>query len=188
MALIDQPWARIKNPAPIPPRLTTDELGKLEDLGFALLIQSHLMPREQTPDGRRKWDELWDALRVDDALADRTYTVLEEFIDDTETALVGDELEPAAAKRAEKFLSQCNMAWKRIDRGREKSRQALAWAGRAGSFEPKARHVIATLVAAVARHRDAVEEDPREGDRQLWQVLAQVNLDPRDYPAEDGPR
>lgn len=184
MALTDQPWARIKNPSPIPADPQADQLWNLADLEFATLVQTHLVPREQTPAGRRKWEELWDALRVDDDLADRTYNVLEEFIDDTEAALDSGALEPAVAKRAEKFLTQCNMAWKRIDRGRERDPQALAWAGRAGSFEPKARMVIATLVAAVARHRSALEDDPSEEDRQLWQVLAQINLDPRDYPDE----
>ncbi len=182
MALIHQPWARIRTPAPIPAELTADALWNLPDTAFGELVRSQLVPQDQSPAGRRRWDELWEILRADNDLADRTYNVLEEFIDDTETALAGGDLDPAGDKRARKFLWQCERAWQRVDRGRDRDHQALAWAGRAGAFEPKARMVIATLVAAVARHRSAVGSQATEDDRRLWSVLGEVNLDPRDYP------
>ena len=182
MSLIDRPWARIRTPAAVPGDLDADAVWGLDDLGFAQLVQSQLVPQEQDVAGRQRWEQLWEVLRADNDLADRTYNVLEEFIDDTEDALDGGELDPAADKRARKFLLHCDSAWQRIDRGRDRGRQPLAWAGRAGAFEPKARMVIATLVAAVARHRTAVSGSGSDHDRQLWGALAEVNLDPRDYP------
>ena len=59
-------------------------------------------------------------LREDDQLADRTYNVLEQFLDTTEDALEGGGLDEAGTKRAEKFKQQCEMSWKRIDRGRDR--------------------------------------------------------------------
>lgn len=186
MALIDQPWARNRNPTSLSDDLTAGALRNLGDLDFAQLIRSQLVPREQSPASRRPWDQLWDVLRTDDDLADRTYNVLEDFIDDTEADLDDSGLDEPGRKRAEKFLKQCERAWQRVDRGRDRT-QPLAWAGRSGAFEPKARMVIATLVAAVARHRTAVGRNAGDADRQLWAALAEVNLDPRDYPDQNSP-
>lgn len=185
MSLIDQPWSRISNPTPIPSDMNDEVIWMLDDLSFAELIRSQLVPQDQTLAGRNRWSNFWGILRFDSDLADRTYNVLEDFIDDTEASLQDGGLDDGAHKRARKFLLLCDSAWKRIDRGRDRGRQPLSWAGRAGAFEPKAQMVIATLVAAIARHRTAVGNTAGDEDRQLWRALADVNLDPRDYPTPD---
>lgn len=188
MPLIDQPWSRVRNPVPLPAAPDIDELLSMDANHFAQLIRSHLMPREQAGSGRRSWDELWAALRSDGDLADRTYDVLEDFLDSTDQALEGGEFDDAEAARARKFKQQCEQAWKRIDRGREKDRP-LAWAGRAGNFPPHAARVIATVVSAIARHRSATQaaanNAPRARDEELWAVLRRINLDPADYTKQN---
>lgn len=184
-ALIADPWARVKTPPPIPAPVRAGALEQLDDLAFARLIQSHQVPRDQDPDGRRNWDLLWRVLREDDELADRTYTVLEQFLETTEDALDAGGLDEAAAKRASKFAQQCDMSWKRLDRGRDRD-GALGWAGEAAEAHPaRSRRVIASLIGAIARHRSevlrATHGRPSAADAALWDVMAALRLDPRDY-------
>ena len=87
MALIDSPWSRLRKPPTIPTGFTAQALNDLDDLAFAELIQAQLVPRDQDVQGRRLWDRFWKVLREDDQLADRTYNVLEQFLDTTEDAL-----------------------------------------------------------------------------------------------------
>ena len=181
MGLNAEPWARVRTPVPIPDRYTTGDLADLDGPVFAEMVRSNLVPRDQSPAGRRAWEGFWRELADDPPLADRTYTVLEDFLDTTESALESGRLEPDVAQRAEKFRMQCEHAWNRIDRDRSRH---LAWAGRAGDFQPAAQRVTATLVGAIARHRSTVTRSgagPSRPDRRLWDALRQVNLDPDDY-------
>ncbi|MGF0118748.1 hypothetical protein ACQFYA_20845 [Promicromonospora sp. Marseille-Q5078] len=180
--MIDQPWTRVRNPAPIPEQPTVKDLRALPDDEFDLLIQSHLVPRDPSNTGRAAWDKLWLALRHNDKLADRTYDTLENFIQATEGALERGEVPEAQRKRAAKFIELCRQSWDRIDRGAP-SDQPLAWAGKAGDFQPQARRVIDTLVTAIAAHRTAVlaEGPPAAADTALWETLKTVDLDPDDY-------
>ncbi|WP_051027375.1 hypothetical protein [Cellulosimicrobium cellulans] len=181
--LIDRPWTRVRNPTPIPASYTAADLRAMPDLEFAELVRSHLVPRDVSRAGRAAWDKLWLTLRNDADLADRTYNILEEFLDATEDVLDRGELEDEQRKRAAKFAEQCRQSWARIDR--EPPQGALSWAGKAGDFQPAARRVIATLVGAIASHRSTVTGSPDrapEADDRLWAVLRQVDLDPDDYP------
>jgi hypothetical protein len=188
MALIDSPWSRLRNPAPIPTGFTARTLIDLDDLGFAQLIQAHLVPRDQDPQGRRLWERFWRVLREDDRLADRTYDVLEQFLSTTEAAIEDGNLDDAGTKRAEKFTQQCEMSWQRVNRGRDRD-GALGWAGQhATAHPPQSRRVIASLIAAIARHRaDVLREfgKPTASDAELWDVMARLGLDPRDYDTRD---
>ena len=186
MTLIDRPWTRVRKPVPIPEVYTVTDLQQMADVAFAELVRSHLVPRDQSPAGREAWDRFWKTLRENDQLANRTYDVLDDFLDTTEDALSSGDLDDAGTTRATKFQQQCEMSWKRIDRDRQ--RGALAWAGNAAKFPPHARRVIATLVGAIARHRSAVLRDeakPTRADTELWDTMHQLGLDPRDHPPLD---
>ncbi|ACZ32398.1 hypothetical protein Xcel_3399 (plasmid) [Xylanimonas cellulosilytica DSM 15894] len=187
MPLIAQPWTRVRTPAPIPDPPTANHLAALEDVEFAELLRSNLVPGDPSKTTRELWDRLWAVLRADEDLTERTYNVLEEFRDLTEDALDGDELDDAGRKRAEKFLRNCESSWQRIDR--EVPATPLSWAGKAGNFPPHAARVIAQLVSAIARHRHVVEESPigsSGADEELWRVLRRINLDPDDYSDRPG--
>lgn len=60
------------------------------------------MPRDQDVQGRRL-DRFWKVLREDDQLADRSYNVLEQFLDTTEDALDGglDERQDQARREVQ---------------------------------------------------------------------------------------
>lgn len=186
MPLIDRPWERVRQPAELPAPISPGDLLEMPDETFAHLIRSQLVPREHSGPGRRAWAHFWDVLRGEDELADRVYDILDDYLDATEDALGRGELDERGTARARKFLLQCRQAWDRIDRDPEPG--SLGWAGSAGNFQPAARRVIAILVGAIAKHRAAVYRTrrPSPDDRHLWSVLRHVNLDPEDYPTEDG--
>lgn len=186
MPLIDRPWERVRQPAELPAPVSAQGLLGMPEEEFAHLIRSQLVPREHNRPGRRAWAHFWDVLRTDDVLADRVYDVLDDYLDTTEDALGGGGLDEREATRARKFLLQCRQAWDRVDREPEPG--SLGWAGSAGNFQPAARRVIAILVGAIAKHRAAVYRTrrPSPDDRHLWAVLRHVDLDPEDYPTEDG--
>lgn len=181
--LIEQPWARVKSPPPIPGEAgLAEELARMSELELAHLIRAHLLPRENEVGGRQRWVALWETVTADEELSDRTFDALEALLDITEEALSSGVLDDAAAGRAQKFRRACSDAWKRVQNVDDDS-APLAWAGRAGTgFNPVARRVIAQLVEAVDRHRQSVlaaAPAPSEQDRQLWAVLAEVGLDPQ---------
>ena len=179
--VVQDPWRRVRQPMPIPDDCSSATLTALDEDSFAELLRSNLVPRDQTPAGRRSWEELWRVLSVSDQLADRSFDVLEQFIDTTDEALGTDTLDDAGSQRAEKFRHQCDQAWNRLERDRSGH---LAWAGRAGDFQPAAQRVIATLVGAIARHRSTTmrsELQPSRADERLWEAMRQVALDPQDY-------
>lgn len=176
--LIVEPWARVKNPLPIPSGVR--ELHDLPLQQLAELVRGNLLPR---PDNRAAWEWLWRSIDADNELADRVMDVLEYFLDTTEDALGSGRLDAAAQKRAKKFKDHCERGWTRLDRGNGLDPdEPLAWAGRAAKdFSPPARKVLQELVSAIAEHRQVIEqtEPGREPDQQLWAVLQRVSLDPR---------
>ena len=184
MPLIDSPWSRVRQPPPLPANPTAQALSPLDDLAFAELIQAHLMPRDQEPQGRQRWERFWSVLRNDEELTSRTYDVLEEFLETTEDALEGGALDEAGTKRAEKFTVHCEGGWNRIERGRDRS-GPLGWAGDRARTHPRhSRQVIASLIGAIARHRSSVLHElgkPSAADAELWDVMGHLQLDPRDY-------
>lgn len=179
--LVDQPWARVKNPIPIP--ATADlqaELLRLDPAAFAALLRCHLVPRDNQPDARQRWSILWAAIDADPDLADQTFDVLEEFLDACDAAASDDTLNDQQRKRAVKFRRFCDDAWQRLQNV-PAAAEPLAWAGRAASgFNLPARRVLATLVDAIDRHRQTIQEEgeARAADDQLWAVLRAVSLDP----------
>lgn len=181
MTLILEPWARVRERV----ALVHDQvaLKALPDLEFAELVRQNLEPAGPSKEARWEWNRFWEALRGDEDLTDRAYGVIEEFLKVTGRALGSGELDEAQTKRAKKFKVQAESAWNRVDRPRREG--ALAWAGAAGDFAPNAQRVIAILVGAIAKHRDAVrsEGEPTEADLALEAALKKVGLDPADYPS-----
>lgn len=178
MALIEQPWARVNDPVAIPLPTTVATLTSLDDVGFAQLLRDHLVPREPAGTARTRWETLWQVLTSDDALADRAFDVLEEFLDDVDDALSAVELDERSRKRMTKFRRFCDDAWKRLKLHHDRP---LGWAGRAGAgFNPVGRKVISQLVDAIAQHRHALQDHRavRPEDEVLWGALALVGLDP----------
>lgn len=190
-----QPWTRVRQPVPIPTPPDGDVLTQLDDSQFSELLRSNLMPRETTGAGRDAWDALWETLRGDPALAERSYDVLEEFLQITEEFLESSP-DLDGARRAHKFAGQCEMAWNRLNTDRDRT-PPLQWAGERAAIHPlRSRHVIARLVGAITRHRSTVLSagGATPADAELWATLSMIGFDPRDYPAaiqrpaEDGDR
>lgn len=181
VALQEQPWARVRDPAPV--AAAAVELAAMTDAEFAEQVRHHLMPREDQPGGRARWTRLWTLLG-EEQLCDHTFDVLEDFLDTTEAALAGGALGDAEAARARKFRDRCQEAWSRLQRAEDD--RPLGWAGKAAEgFNPVARKVIAQLVSAVAGHRSAVTSSRRPitvEDRRLWGILDAVGLDPLRHP------
>lgn len=179
--LIERPWTRVKDPVPIPAGDLKAALATMDDLSLAELIRSHLVPRDTEPSGRTRWHQLWTEIDQDTALADRTFDVLEQFLDASEAATADSELDTAQRQRAQKFHRFCNDAWHRLQGSLDED-EPLSWAGRAAAgFNRPARKVIEQLVQAIDEHRSTARKlaaQPTAADRRLWQVLRQVGLDP----------
>jgi hypothetical protein len=181
-SVLDTPWARPEVIEAIPEPVTSQVLAEMDEMRFARLIRDHLVPRQPAGPERHSWDTLWDLLREDDELADRTVDVLDDFLAAIDTALAAEgsqQLDERQTKRASKFARFCEDAWHRL----EEDSGPLAWAGKAGrGFTPGARRVIATLVDAIDTHRTIITAagpgEARAPDRELWDVLPQVGLDP----------
>jgi len=186
--LIDTPWARVKHPTPIPATLRGAELMELNNLEFAQLIRDQLMPRQPTGPEREAWGRLWTTFgNSEPELAERVFTVLGEFREQTEEALRAGQLDDAQTRRARKFARFCGEAWNRLD---VTVHEPLGWAGRdaAAGFNRESRIVIEQLVEAIATHREtretaATQDAPiTTADEALWAVLRTVDLDPDTYP------
>ena len=178
LMLLDRPWARVREPTPLPRPLTVEQLRSLTEVDLARLLRDHLVPRAEDPDGRGGWERLWALLRAEDDLAERAFDVLEDLLEVTETALAGGGLREAEVRRARKTQRLCQEAWRRLEVDDD---GPLAWAGRAArGFNPPARRVLAQLVDAVDAHRREVRATgpPGEVDERLWRVLGRVGLDP----------
>lgn len=190
VAVVDQPWTRVKNPPPIPQDVRAAALRQLDEDELAQLIRAYLLPPGGRDDGeRRRWRSMWLELAADDQLRHWAFDVLEDFMDRTEGVLETENLEEATQRRARSFLHRCEEAWERLQGSPRQG--PLEWAGpSAGRFNPPARTVMGKLVGAIAAHRAAVHRDrePGDEDERLWGVLRQVGLDPQDYPDARRPR
>ena len=179
--LQQRPWARVRDPLPIPQPVTVAALAELDDEQFAQLLRSHLVPRDPSRAGKQTWASMWALMRTNLALGDRAIAVLEEFAEVTGRAQASGQLDEVGAARAKKFEHQVSMALDRVQ-----VVGAMDWAGeKMVSHPPHSRKIIAELVAAIARHRSAVLAErgaPTAPDAELWDTLARLGLDPRDYP------
>jgi hypothetical protein len=174
--LIERPWARVTSPTEIPDPVADETLAALDDAGFAALLRDQLVPRQPHGPERDRWERLWTVLVETDALAERAFDVLEEFLDTIERAKAGG-VEDRERKRVEKYERFVNAAWNRL----ETVERPLGWAGRGAMvFNAPARKVIDELVLAIAAHRRGVQSTRPTGDvdEELWRVLRRVRLDP----------
>ena len=175
------PWARVKDPTPIPDPVDPEAIRVLSADQLRLLVRDNLLPREDDVEGRARWAKLWAVLADDPELTELAFDVLEDLMDVTEDAIEDDALDQVASKRARKFLRTCEEAWSRLQIDEERP---LGWAGRrATTLDPLSRRVLEQLVLAIAGHRHDVTRrgDPKQIDQRLWAVLADVDLDPADY-------
>lgn len=180
-AALVTPWARVKNPTPIPNPLELDRIRGLPKQQLQLLLRDNLLSRDADVDGRARWTALWTALADDPELTEMAFDALEDLMDITEGAIEDDVLDEAAAKRARKFLRVLEEAWARLQVDEQRP---LGWAGRrATTWDPPSRRVIEKLVLAIAGHRHQLtgHGDAHQVDEHLWAVLADVDLDPAGY-------
>jgi len=180
-AALQSPWARVKNPTPIPDPLELDQLRALPKQQLQVLLRDNLLSRDAEIDGRARWTALWAALADDPELTEMAFDALEELMDITEDAIEDDVLDEAAGKRARKFLRVLEEAWARLQVDEQRP---LGWAGRtATTWDPPSRRVIEQLVLAIAGHRHQLtgHGDAHQVDEHLWAVLADVDLDPAGY-------
>lgn len=167
---LDDPWRRVTEPTDLPAFERPSDLRELDRAVLAAVIRDHLEPR--SPDARYNahWRNFWNVLAFDKPLAAVAASVLDEFIDQADTALDAGDLDPQQRKRAERFIDRCTKALDRVDRA---EKEPLAWAGaRAAQYNPRSRVVIEKLVMAIAEHRRTRD------DAKLWAVLATLRLDP----------
>lgn len=162
--MLNAPWARVKNPTPIPEGVDVVMLEEMDDKAFAELLRDNLLPR--TPETRASWERLWDVLYDDDDLADRAGEVLDDFSDATENFLREDPgPDPTAAKRARKFLLLIEDAGARLSLDRAALPSHVA---------------VRRLVYAITRHRALTRQrgEVTDLDEQLWRTLSRLGLDP----------
>jgi hypothetical protein len=165
--LIDRPWTRVRTPVLVPEDVSAARFAAMTDLDLAQMLRSQLVPRDQSREGRRAWEQMWETLRTDDGLAERAFDILEEFLDATEEALETG-LNEDQQRRATKFLEQCRGSWKRLERAPSNPQHARAtW------------RTTAALVEAIAAHREAVlatPGEPRPEDEHLWAAPRRLGL------------
>ena len=84
-----EPWARVKNPTPLPDKPQARALSRLDQESFAALIRDALpAPTTDDPrDGQRRWRALWTLIAGNQPLRQRTLTVLEEWQQQATAAL-----------------------------------------------------------------------------------------------------
>lgn len=170
-----QPWARVKNPCPIPAPVDEVVYRVLDDDSLAQVIRDHILPRSEDAPYREAWAQLWALLEADDDLADRALDVLEDFIDGTEADIDGGELSSQQLRRARMYLKRFSDRWERLDNANP---VPLQWAGKAAEGLPMpARRVVEKLVNAIDAHR-AGTTNPTTVDKTLWGILAKTGLDP----------
>jgi hypothetical protein len=131
--LIDRPWVRVRQPRQLPDPLTLETMAELDDLAFAEIIRDHLVPRGTDKGSRASWALLWELLQTNDALAERGFVVLEEFLDAAKAKLEAggeaapiaglllatDALDEAEVKRVRKLHRLSEEAWQRIETERD---------------------------------------------------------------------
>ena len=180
-AAVESPWARVRNPTPIPEPIDPDQIRQLPDQQLQLLVRDNLLPRESDVDGRARWVALWAVLTDDCELTELAFDALEDLMDVTEEAIENDVLDDAAGKRARKFLRSCEEAWARLQVDEQRP---LSWTGRrATTWDPLSRRLLEQLVLAIAGHRHQLtgHGDTYQVDERLWAVLTDVGLDPAGY-------
>lgn len=163
--MLEKPWARVKDPHPIPSSPDPGELLGLDDVSFAELIRDQLLPR--APQERAAWQGLWDALFDSDHLADRTFDVLEGFLEQVTQARDSvPNIDEHELKRMRKFERNVEGAWARLQ----------------NVERLPAPVVVRRLVFAITKHRALTRQHGTAvpSDEELWRTLSRLGLDPED--------
>jgi len=149
-------WDRVESPMVLPPVVTHEWLGGLDDPEFDLLLRGHLLPRSASESGRRAWESLWRVLGEWPDLQVDAQEALTGFLRACEEQL---RVQPDD-KRAQRFHEQVVGRLRALDSAR------LAQGG-SGSYSQR-------LLAAIAQHRRATlgaGVEPSTSDVALWAVL-----------------
>lgn len=160
--MLEQPWARVKNPTPIPAAVDAARLHELDDIAFAELLRDNLLPR--TPAVRGEWQRLWDVLFDDDDLANRAFDVLESFLGQITALRSSPDIDEVALKRSKKFELHVEAAWSRLQ----------------NTDRLPAPTVVRRLVFAITKHRALTRQhdEVTDHDEELWRTLSRLGLDP----------
>lgn len=152
--MCESPWERIVDPPPIPEPCTAVVLRLLPDAEFEQLLRANLVPRTNN---RNQFQQLWIILAFNDDLADRTFDILEVWLEAAETHLrtVGE------ATRARKFGEFCDGAWNRLTKIRE-------FDTKPGPPHPGPHTTGGLFVRAINRHRPDHPGTVTAVDQALW--------------------
>lgn len=150
-----QPWERLSSPPSIPDPCDAVVLRLVDDEEFALLIQANLVPAQD----REGFRDLWVSLAFNDDLAERTFDLLDDWLDRAEIAIEDDP----SAPRLVKFRERCNEAFNRLLRVRDlDTRPASVPASGTSAY---------SLAAGIVRHREAIGDAATAVDQALWAAL-----------------
>ena len=95
-----EPWRRVSNPVDLPTFSGAADLRVLDDRTFECVLRDHLIPRSAERKYNAHWRNFWNVLAFDDELADRSTTILEEFVDQAKQALTSGDLDDKQQGRA----------------------------------------------------------------------------------------
>lgn len=176
-AAIERPWERVRQPPELPASPTAAALRTMTEQEFAELLRAHLVPRGTDKQDRERWDRFWQVLNTDDALNDRAFGILEVFQSVTESAAPATDRE---AQRMTRFLRQVTEAQNRLEW--ELPSFGPAVAAKLRTFPGGTRRHLIDLISAIDAHRadTLAAGSPTPADQELWSVLADVGLDPRE--------
>lgn len=169
MALLEQPWARVKQPTVLPPALDRDLVAGLQDDQLAEVLRDHLVPSGGAGAERAVWDRFWAVLSADDDLAERAFEVLEDFLDQVEDALEAASAEHPQRKRMTKFQLNAENAIARLDR--EPTVRGTRGVGRGQPGVDRA--AVTTAVRAEALRRARAEVRVEHSRRNMEGAAAQ---------------
>ena len=173
-----EPWARVKNPTPLPDRPQARALSRLDQESFAALIRDTLLPpaTDDPREGQRRWRALWTLIAGHEPLRQRTVGVLEEWQQQATVALEQDELDPKTDRRVRKFVGKVDAQLRFLD-------ARPAWRMRLNAVEDAA---LRQLVKGIASHRTILlrrGDTPGDHTVRMWGALEAVGLDP-DRPSD----
>lgn len=186
--MLQRPWARVKDPTPIPTELDPDVLFDLGRDEFAELIRDNLLSRNK--EGRAQWAQLWNLLANDPELKNRTLDTLDDFDDAMEDLRADPDAAESDLKRSIQFAVRVDGAANRLGI-RAADAEPLAWLGsmRAKRYPLVARKKLDQVVKAIVKHRTAYQDKasgPVErgiADRELWSLPENIgNIRAKRYP------
>lgn len=178
--MLEQPWARVKQPTVLPPALDRDLVAGLQDDQLAEVLRDHLVPSGGAGPERAAWDRFWAVFAADDELAERAFEVLEDFLDQVEDALKTVGAEDPQRKRMTKFQLNAENAIARLDkepavhgaRGVGRSRPGVARAAVTDAVRAEALRKAQAEVRVEHSHREAEGDAAQRDARSLGAAIA----------------